>query len=178
MTSCERPRVAISHLGGPTDAPVLICVPHAGGGTGVFRSWSKLLPSPQFCALSLPGRDGRLDEAPFTDLDSLVASAVEAIAPFTRRPFALFGHSMGGLIAFEIARMLRRRNAESPIHLFISSFRAPHLPDQKPPRFKLPYAKLLKELRSINGPAFGFDEDCELVEMMMPTVRADLRLAS
>jgi medium-chain acyl-[acyl-carrier-protein] hydrolase len=175
-SSNEPPRVELRHLGGATDAPVLICTPHAGGGTGAFRSWPKLVPSLNFYALSLPGREGRLNQAPFTDIHSLVGSAVRAITPLTRRPFALFGHSMGGLISFEIARLLRKQNAAVPMYLFVSSFRAPHLPDRKSPRFSLPHAQFIEELRSINGPELDLDHHSELVEMMLSTVRADFHL--
>jgi medium-chain acyl-[acyl-carrier-protein] hydrolase len=168
--------VELCHLGGRKNSIALVCVPHAGGGTTIFRSWPKSLPSVEFYALGLPGREARLDQPPFTTCDSLVASALEAMQPLSQRPFALFGHSMGGLVAFEIARSLRRNNAMTPLHLFVSGFRAPHLPDPKPPRFDLPHAEFIGELRRINAPVFDPDEHSELVDLMLPTLRADFRI--
>jgi medium-chain acyl-[acyl-carrier-protein] hydrolase len=151
-------------------------VPYAGGNTTIFRSWPKSLPSVDFYALGLPGREARFTEPPFTAIDPLVASAVKAMRPLAERPFALFGHSMGGLIAFEIARQLRRRNAEAPVHLFVSGFRAPHLPDPRPPLFDLPRARFIDELRRISAPNLDPDQHAELIDLMLPTLRADFRV--
>jgi medium-chain acyl-[acyl-carrier-protein] hydrolase len=125
------PHVELHHLGGAADSVALVCVPYAGGSTAIFRSWPKSLPSIDFYALGLPGREARLAAPPFTALDPLVASAVEALQPLAERPFALFGHSMGGLIAFETARRLLRNNAAVPVYLFVSG-----LPSAAPLRSK------------------------------------------
>jgi medium-chain acyl-[acyl-carrier-protein] hydrolase len=170
------PHVELHHLGGAADSVALVCVPYAGGSTAIFRSWPKSLPSIDFYALGLPGREARLAAPPFTALDPLVASAVEALQPLAERPFALFGHSMGGLIAFETARRLLRNNAAVPVYLFVSGFRAPHLSDPKPPLFDLPRLEFLDELRRLNASVFDPFEHLELVELMIPTLRADFRL--
>jgi hypothetical protein len=75
------PDVELYHLGGPADSVALVCAPYAGGGTAMFRSWPKSLPSVDFYGLSLPGREARFAEPPFATLDALVASAVEAMRP-------------------------------------------------------------------------------------------------
>jgi medium-chain acyl-[acyl-carrier-protein] hydrolase len=170
------PHVELYHLGGAADAVALICVPYAGGSTAIFRSWPKTLPSVDFYALGLPGRGARLADPPFTALEPLVASAVEALQPLAPRPFALFGHSMGGLIAFETARRLRRKNAAAPVHLFVSGFRAPHLSDPRPPLFDLPRPEFLDELRRLNAAVFDPTDHLELIDLMIPTLRADFRL--
>ncbi len=151
-------------------------MPYAGGSAAIFRSWAKHLASVDLYALGLPGRDSRLGDSPFTTLESLVVSAVDAMHLLAKRPYALFGHSMGALIAFETARLLRRRRAASPVHLFVSGFRAPHLPDPKPPYFDLPPEKFIDELRRISAPTFDPDAHPELVELMLPTLRADFQV--
>src|SRR5690348_687648 len=93
------PTVELRHLGGEGGAlPALICAPHAGGGATLFRTWPRALPGIAVHALDLPGREARFDQPPFTGLDALVASSVDAILPLPQRPFVLFGHSMGALI--------------------------------------------------------------------------------
>jgi len=171
------PTVELRQFGGDGEAlPALICAPHAGGGAALFRTWPKALPRIAVHVLDLPGRDARFDQPPFTRLDTLVASAADAILPLSRRPFALFGHSMGALILFETARLLRRRGVATPEHLFVSSFRAPHLPCPKPRRADMPDAMFVEEIRRINKPAFDPAEHAELLELMLPTLRADFRL--
>jgi medium-chain acyl-[acyl-carrier-protein] hydrolase len=172
----RHPDVELYHLGGEAGSVALVCAPYAGGGNAIFRSWPKSLPSVDFYALSLPGREARFSEPPFSTLDALIASAVEAMRPLENRPFALFGHSMGGLVAFEAARRLRKNNAGAPIHLFVSGFRAPHLPDPKPPLFDLPRVRFIDELRRIAAPSFDPDRFPELIDLMLPTLRADFRL--
>src|SRR5215213_10719856 len=90
------------------DGIVLFCFPYAGGGASVFRDWIGALGSSvEVCPVQLPGREGRFREPAFTRLAPLVDSLVESLGSHLDRPFALFGHSLGALIAFEFARRLR-----------------------------------------------------------------------
>jgi medium-chain acyl-[acyl-carrier-protein] hydrolase len=108
----------------------LFCLPPAGGGATLFRAWHELLPDEvEVFPLQLPGREGRVKERPFSRMPELVSAVVSAVLPHLSRPFAIFGHSMGGLVGFELARQLRRLRAPQPIHLFVSASRPPHLPD-------------------------------------------------
>jgi surfactin synthase thioesterase subunit len=108
----------------------LICVPHAGGGPSTFVPWSRALDeSPvEVVAAILPGRESRQAESPPYDLDDVVAALADRLAPLANRPYALFGHSMGALIAFELARRLRDRQSPRPACLFVSGALAPQLP--------------------------------------------------
>src|SRR3982750_485989 len=87
------------------DASVrLFCFPYAGGGTSIFHSWpGKLPPGVEVCAIQLPGRGRRLWEKPFSQMPALVSALTQELSDFLDRPFAFFGHSMGALIAFELA---------------------------------------------------------------------------
>jgi surfactin synthase thioesterase subunit len=88
----------------------LFCLPYAGGGASTYNTWNELLPRhAEVCAIELPGRESKSREAPFTAMAPLVDQLTDLIQPLLNIPFALFGHSMGALISFELARELRRR---------------------------------------------------------------------
>src|SRR5580765_133219 len=99
----------------------LFALPFAGGGASTFRQWPEGLPADiECCAVQLPGRETRYKEPGFVRMANLVAALAESLAPEFDRPFALFGHSMGALVAFELARELRRRRMRLPDVLFVS----------------------------------------------------------
>src|ERR1041385_982226 len=82
----------------------LFCFPYAGGGTNIYRSWAaKLPPQVDVCPVQLPGRGHRIREASYTNVPTLTKALAEAIRPFLNQPFAFFGHSMGAILAFELA---------------------------------------------------------------------------
>lgn len=88
----------------------LFCFPYAGGSSLIFRQWSDSLPSTvEVCAVELPGRGMQMKLAPFTRLEPLIEALALAIKPHLDKPFAFFGHSMGALVSFELARFLRKR---------------------------------------------------------------------
>lgn len=106
----------------------LFCFPYAGAGASAYRLWPNHLPtSVELCAVQTPGRESRLRERPFTSFRDLIEAAVDGLEPSCDRPFAFFGHSMGSLVAFEVARALVARGNTPPVHLFVSGQRAPHL---------------------------------------------------
>jgi medium-chain acyl-[acyl-carrier-protein] hydrolase len=99
----------------------LFCFPYAGGAALTFRTWPDSLPiTIQICPVELLGRGKRIASVPFTRLQLLVQAIAIAILPYLDKPFAFFGHSMGGLVSFELARLLRKKYGKSPVHLFIS----------------------------------------------------------
>lgn len=109
----------------------LVCLPHAGGGGAAFSSWAELLdPDVELLAVTLPGREALAGERPVDDLAALVDMLCDGLAPEADRRLLLFGHSMGALVAYELARELRRRGAGQPGHLFVSAYPAPHLADE------------------------------------------------
>src|SRR5215813_12008920 len=123
----------------------LFCFPYAGGGDQIYRDWVDQLPRvAETFLVQLPGRGRRLMEKPFTNLIDLSTSLAEAIAPYLDKPFVFFGHSMGSMISFELARQLRQRGLE-PVHLFASGCHAPQIPDTTV-LHNLPQSELLKEL--------------------------------
>lgn len=155
----------------------LFCIPFAGGGTVVFHGWARDLPHDlELCAVLLPGREARLSEPAFADLGQLVPALADALHGHLDMPFALFGHSVGALIAFELARELRRRGVRPPEHLFASAFRAPSRPNVNRVMHSLTDTELIHELRGYGGVPEAVFESRELLELVLPTVRADFAL--
>lgn len=152
----------------------LFCFPYAGGGALSFRTWSDSLPPyVEVCSLELPGRGTRLMEPPFTRLLPLIQAIAPALIPYLNKPFAFFGHSMGGLIGLELTRLLRRDYGLSPVHLFVSGCRAPQIIDQTQPVHTLPEPAFLEELRRLNGTPEAVLENTEMMQLLLPTLRAD-----
>jgi medium-chain acyl-[acyl-carrier-protein] hydrolase len=152
----------------------LICIPYGGGGAQIFHTWPDLLPAEvEVCAVNLPGHGRRLTEPAISELPKLV----EVLSPMVPRdrPFALFGHSMGALLSFELARRFSQDQGCRPLHLFVSGCYAPHLPDPHPIH-ALPDAEFVEELRCLNGIPKEVQQNQELMELMLPTLRADFKL--
>ena len=155
----------------------LFCAPYAGGGAQVFQRWPERLPAGiEVCCLNLPGRGKRFVDPPFSELMPLVGEATDAVLPLLDRPFALFGHSMGALISFEITRSIRKLRQVSPVHLFVSGCFAPHLPDPHP-MHSLAHQEFVDDLLVLNGVPREALEDQELMELVLPALRADFTAA-
>lgn len=152
----------------------LFCFPYAGGGAAFFREWGRELPSfVEVCLAQLPGRGARLAEPPFTKLTDMVEALAEAISPYLDKPFAFFGHSMGGMISFELARAIRKERQLEPVHLFISGLRAPQDMDASRATYNLPEQEFIEELRRLNGTPREILEHPELMQLIGPILRAD-----
>ncbi len=156
----------------------LFCVPYAGAGASIFRTWAESLPAEiEVCALQLPGREDRLGETPFTRFAPLVQTLVPILQPYLDLPFTFFGHSMGALVSFELVRELRRQGCPSPTHLFVSALRAPQLPDLNLPIHRLPEPKFIEALQQLKGTPEGILQNVDLMQLLSPTIRADLAIA-
>lgn len=155
----------------------LFCFPYAGGSSFLFHRWNQQLPnSVEVCPVQLPGRGTRTHEPPFDAVQPLIENLGPAIHPFLQQPFAFFGHSMGATIAFELALYLRREYGLLPSHLFVSGRRAPQIPRDEPPIYNLPHDEFISELRRLDGTPLEVLEHPELMELMMPLLRADFAL--
>jgi medium-chain acyl-[acyl-carrier-protein] hydrolase len=141
----------------------------------MFRRWPHLLPRDvDLCAVQLPGREDRLAERPYESVPALIEALTPAID--VSRPFALFGHSVGALLAFETARALRRAGGRQPSALFVSGSSAPHLEDTEPPLSKLSDAELLEQLHRLRGTPESVLQDAELMALLLPVLRGDFIL--
>lgn len=155
----------------------LFCFPYAGGSAMTYRGWSdELPPEVEVLPVELPGRASRFREPAFRRVTDLVAAAADALAHRLDRPYAFFGHSMGSLIAFELARELRRRGIDTPRVLFASARRAPDVPFQEKAVHALPEDEFIVRLRELNGTPEEVLEHPELMEMMLPLLRADFEI--
>jgi len=152
----------------------LFCFPYSGGTASIYRNWAaSLLPQIEVCAVQLPGRASRMKEAPYKEYGSLVRAIAQELVPYFDKPFAFFGHSMGALLSFELARALRREHGRLPLHLFVSGRHAPQLPAAHPGFHALPDAEFIEALRSLNGTPQEVLDDPELRELIFPLLRAD-----
>jgi len=155
----------------------LFCFPYAGGSVHLFRRWPALLPpSVELCAAQLPGRGSRFKERPFTQMGRMTEAVGEGILPLLNKPFAFFGHSMGAMLSFELARWLRRTRGVEPSHLFVSGRRAPHIPGAEEATYDLPEEEFIEETARLNGTPAEVLENRELMTMMIPILRADFEV--
>lgn len=153
------------------------CLPYAGGNARLFQSWSQHLPaSVEVCALELPGHGVRLTEPPLSNMNEMLDAIAHVIQPLCDRPFVLFGHSMGALISFELARYCRRHGLPMPAHLYVSGHRAPQLPDPEPPVHTLPDAAFREKLTRLQGTAPEVLANDEFMALLLPVLRADFAL--
>jgi len=153
----------------------LFCFPYAGSGAAIFRTWPDSFPADvEICPVQFPGRGTRLADTPFTQLAPLVDALAQALLPLLDKPFAFFGHSLGALVGFELARQLRRQSGVQPVRLFVSADRAPQISRPDRSIHALPESDLLAELRCLNGIPAKVLDDAELMQIMLPILRADL----
>jgi surfactin synthase thioesterase subunit len=158
--------------------PRLFCLPYAGGGASIYRTWlAKLQPAIEVRPLQPPGRENRWREPAYCRLDDLVQCLMSDLRTSVRAPYAMFGHSLGALVSFELARALRREGFAEPDHLFISAYRAPHLPDNKEHIHMLPNDRLIERIRALGGTPKEVLENEDLLRIVLPTVRADAEVA-
>ncbi len=152
----------------------LFCLPFAGGGASLFRTWGKTLsPTIEVCPIQLPGREERLADPPYTNLRALAESLAIQLQPYVQQPFALFGHSVGALVAFELTSTLRRQSASMPLALCLSAHRAPHLPARRKPLSALPDVEFLQAVCAIGGTPAAVFENQALRDLVLPALRAD-----
>ncbi len=156
----------------------LLCFAHAGAGASQFRDWpAHISDDILVCAVQLPGRESRWKEDAFTSMEPLADALSAAFAPYLDAPYALFGHSMGALIAFALARRLRRAGLPLPSALIMSASQPPHLPPRLPPIHQLPDAEFVRELTGrSNGVPPEVLQHKEMLAALLPTLRADVTM--
>jgi len=156
----------------------LLCIPYAGGGAAAFRGWPAELPDQIDCrAVQLPGRGERMREPLWKSLPPIVESVTRDLLPFLDAPLALFGHSMGAIIAFELARMLRAAYGVNLAHLFVSGRPAPHLPYSRKPIYNLPDGEFVEAVHRMGGLPAEIRDEAELMQLIVPVLRADFSVS-
>ncbi len=161
------------------DAPVrLFYFPFAGGNAAAILPWQdELGRSVELQVAQLPGHGARLFERPERDWDELVGRLAEAVAERADRPFAFFGHSLGALVAFEVARRLRRQELAGPSRLWASGAEGPQTRSVKQRLHDLPEPELIEALRDYRGTPGELLDDREMMELLLPGIRADFALS-
>lgn len=155
----------------------LYCIPYAGGAPGIFRDWSQALDARvELRAVLLPGRERRFTEPALSSVDAITEVLVPALLTRLDPPFAIFGHSLGALLGFEVARRLTARG-QPPAHLLVSAARAPHLPRRGPDYHRMEDAELMDAVGDLGGTPPELLAQRELLEIMLPTLRADFAAA-
>ena len=156
----------------------LFCFPYSGAGANIFFQWPGILPpSLEVCAVQYPGRGTRMSEPPITRMPDLIDALAPLFPDFFGKPFAFFGHSLGAVAAFELARRLRSDYGMLPVHLIVSGHSAPQIPDRRPPIHALPDEAFIAELRKLNGTPEDILQNKELVALLIPILRADFELS-
>ncbi|GHJ48839.1 oleoyl-ACP hydrolase [Catellatospora sp. TT07R-123] len=160
----------------PSARQRLVCLPHAGGTAGFYRTWAARLPhSMELLAVRYPGRQDRLHEPLVTGMAELADRITEALVPLLDRPLALFGHSMGAAVAYEVAARLEQRHAFRPSRLFVSGREAPHRGRVVDPDSRTDQA-LIDEMHGVDESERATLADPDLRELILPALRSDFRL--
>ena len=146
-----------------------------------FSTWSRELPADvsgdvEVWAIGLPGRESRVREPPFTDMAPLIADVIGFITSRLTSPYMFFGHSMGALISFEVARAMRAAAGDGPAHIVVSAHRAPHLPYRHRRIHDRGDEEIVARLKRLGGAAEAALSDRELRNLVLPTIRADLAM--
>lgn len=161
----------------PTARLRLFCLPYAGGGSAIYSRWQADFPvDVEVCAVELPGRRTRLREPLIRRAGPLVEAIARGVAPHLDLPFAVFGHSMGAVLAFELARHLRRAALPVPRALYLSGAPAPHLRATRPPLWNLPDPAFLAALRRYGGTPESVLAEPALMAHFLPLLRADFEV--
>jgi surfactin synthase thioesterase subunit len=155
----------------------LFCFAHAGGGPSFFRPWrAPLAPEIAVRRVLLPGREWRLEEPPARHITELLGPLCAALTPCLDQPYALFGHSMGAVVAFEVARWFSRSSGAGPRCLIVSGRRAPGLACDRR-LSELPDDEFVAEVGRLNGIPPEVLAEPGLLDVVLPALRADFELA-
>ncbi|WP_323747678.1 thioesterase II family protein [Catenulispora rubra] len=166
-------------FGVPDGETVLYCLPHAGASASVYRSWTGQLGTVAVAPIQLPGRETRMREAPYTQMAPLVdelADAVLAQQP-ARGAYAVYGHSLGALVGFELVREIRRREGTAPVHLIVSGCGAPDVlggDDSDRPVWEMSDDEVVGLLRRLGGTPEPILADRSVRRLILPPFRGDL----
>ena len=166
---CKAPR--------PMATKRLFCFPFGGGGASVFNGWAEAIGDDvEVLALQLPGRERRYSEAREIDIERLVCDIAAALAAYQDRPYAMFGYSLGALLAFEVCRELRRNGLLLPDSLLLAAMGAAQLPPPHPPISSLPDSEFIEKVEFYFQPRNEAWQNPELREFLLPILKADIAL--
>ncbi len=156
----------------------IFCFPYSGGSAQVFLPFTENLPNGMgLHAFEMPGRGRRFRDDLLETMPAMVKEAVDGVIPLMQNSVSLFlGHSIGGIIAFETARELRRRHLPLPLHLFVSGARAPQLPQREETLYDLPFDDFVHKLKTLGGTPDEILENREMLEIIVPILKKDFQV--
>lgn len=156
----------------------IFAFPHSGAGSSFYHQWAMNFDKDDidFLGIQLPGRESRFQEVPFSSIESLLHNLSIAIKPLLDKPYVLFGHSLGALIAYELCRKLHQEGFLLPRRLYVSGFRSPELPNPNLELHELPDDQITEALKTYAGTPNEILLNRELMQIFLPLLRADFRL--
>lgn len=156
----------------------LFCFPYAGGSASAYIAWTELLPKDvEVVLLQPPGRGSRFSEVAHENMESFTSEIVAEQDFVTEIPYVFFGHSLGCRVAFEVAKELQSRGLLLPQHFVASGSRAPHLTQELEAIHSLPELEFVNKLKRLNGTPEEVLQNKELMQLMLPSLRTDFRIA-
>lgn len=155
----------------------LFCFPYAGGGASVFSSWKGKLPSRlNIYSFQAPGKEDRISELPHNDLSTIVAEAADAIIAHNNKSIMLFGHSLGALIVYELVKKIELSGQNVSLAI-VSGRNPPQKLSKMKPIAHLPDKEFISEVEQLDGTPNGVFEHPELLEIFLPILKADFKIA-
>ncbi|MGE5342761.1 MAG: thioesterase II family protein [Candidatus Omnitrophota bacterium] len=158
----------------------LYCFPYAGGSSGIFSKWRQYIDKHiELRPVELAGRGKRIYDPLYQSIDEAIDDIYQLIKnDLHKSPFAFFGHSMGGIIAYEMAIKLKANNMPEPSHIFFSGRGAPHVPSEDEEMYYiLPDDQFREKILELGGTPKEFFEHPELMEVLLPMLRSDFKIA-
>lgn len=156
----------------------LFCFPYSGAGPHIYYPWLDEFPDEiEIAPVQLPGHGARIYEPPGDDLPTMVLSLCQALVPHLTGPFAFFGHSLGALLCYEVARELRRSGQPLPCRIFAAGRQAPHIPAKFVSVRELGRSEFVEMLRRYQGTPEALLRNQDVFDLFLPVIRADFLLA-
>lgn len=159
----------------------LLCLPYAGGSASMYLEWEKFLsPSIEVVPLELAGRGRRINQSLYTSVEEAIDDILKMAEEHIKEgSYAIFGHSMGAMLAYELAMKIREKGWNEPVHLFFSGRGAPDVtPNDKKDYHLLEDEEFKLKLKDMGGTPPEFFKYPELVELFIPLLRNDFKIAS
>lgn len=168
----------ISYYKPRTSAQIrLFCFHYGGGSASIFSKWQQDMPNYiEICPVQLPGRENRLEEPLYKNLVPIIEDLENDVFINQGKSFAFFGHSIGALICFELARSFRKHKLNMPFHIFVSGLAAPQFLKFSKPLFNLPEREFINELKNLFNPPNEIFEEQDLKELFLPIIKADFSI--
>ncbi len=162
----------------PNAQLTLFCFPYAGGSAHTFMKWvNTLSDNVELVIIQAPGRGARMLEPLYSSMEPLIAELTKQITPLLYKPYVFFGHSLGSRIAFELMNQSQKLGYPLPKQFIASGSRSPQDLCMKAPIYRLPRDEFIDELRKLNGTPQSILENSELMELVLPLLKADFEIA-